>query len=399
MHILIIPSWYKTPHTPFMGTFFEEQARALMNAGHCVGILYPEFVPFRRLLDTKHKAAITYNDNGLPTCIAPVQILMPSVRTMAYQEFNRKVNHHFHHYIKRHGLPDLIHAHSVFYAGIAGMFITQRYQLPFVITEHLTSYVMGTITHEKDLQIARSIFSRADASLVVSHCYKKDLACILQLNEDVFDVVPNMVNGLFFEGRFVKSFHPNEPFVLFTNSFLLPRKNHRLILQAIGELKKKGVNVHLRIGGYGQEEEALKKLTSELNLQDSVVFLGGLDRQQVKHHIDHSHAFILASFYETFGVVLIESLAAGRPVISTQSGGAEEIITTDNGILVPDFSVSSMAEAIETMMKEYSRFDQMAISNDCYARFNEKKIISRLEQIYQQVLEKRSKAKAQISDA
>jgi hypothetical protein len=45
LHILIIPSWYKTPSTPVQGTFFDEQARALQNEGHAVGIIYPEYIP------------------------------------------------------------------------------------------------------------------------------------------------------------------------------------------------------------------------------------------------------------------------------------------------------------------------------------------------------------------
>lgn len=384
MHILLIPSWYKTEKEPYMGTFFEEQARGLMKAGHRVGILYPEFLSFGNLnlFNQESTLPIVVNDDGLITYYIKVQALMPNIRRFGYKSFNKAVEKVFLDYIQKNGMPDVIHAHSVFHGGIAGFYIAQKHRLPFVITEHLTSFIMGTITHKSDLKLARKIFSEAQVSLIVSNCFKKDLCRVLQLDEDVFMVLHNMVNDLFFENRIVKEYKPDEPFVLFTNSFLLPRKNHKLIFKAINLLNEKGVNVKLLVGGDGESADELKALADELNISRQIEFLGGLNRRQVKENIDRSHAFILASFYETFGVVLIESLAAGRPVITTNSGGPEDIVTPQNGIMLKDFNPATMATAIQKLMNQYDRYDQNKISEDCYARFGENKIISGLEKSY-----------------
>lgn len=391
MHILLFPSWYKTKREPFMGTFFEEQARGLMKAGHQVGILYPEFVPFRSIFNDSGAVANMYVDNGLPTYYIPVQAMLPNVRRTGYRSFTRSIEKVFQEYTARYGMPDVIHAHSVFYGGIAGFSIAQSNQLPFVITEHLTSFIMGTITHKTDLQLARKIFSEANASLIVSNSFKKDLSRILQMDDDVFQVVHNMVNDLFFENRQVKSYNPEEPFVLFTNSFLLPRKNHRLIFQAVSQVIAKGLKIKLLVGGDGELSETLKKMADELEIRHHIEFLGGLNRQQVKENIERSHAFLLASFYETFGVVLIESLAAGRPVITTNSGGPEDIVNQENGILLKDFNVSTMAAAIEKLMTNYSKYKQDKISEDCFSRFSERRIITSLEEVYKKVLERKQK--------
>lgn len=386
MHILLFPSWYKTEKEPFMGTFFEEQARGLMNAGHKVGIIYPEFVPFRGIFNNSAAPSKMYEDNGLPTFYIPVQAILPNIRRTGYRSFIRSVEKEFKNYITRYGTPDIIHGHSVFYGGIAGFAIAQNHHLPFVITEHLTSFIMGTITHKTDLQLARKIFCESQASLIVSHSFKKDLSRILQLDDKVFKVVHNMVNDMFFENRHNKNYSPDEPFVLFTNSFLLPRKNHKLIFQAISHLVTKGMNIKLLVGGDGELASALRSLADELKLSHHIEFLGGLNRKQVKQNIDRSHAFLLASFYETFGVVLIESLATGRPVITTNSGGPEDIVTPENGIILKDFNPVTMASAIEDLITNYSKYHQEQISADCYAQFSEKKIISSLEEVYHKAL-------------
>ncbi len=377
-----------------MGTFFEEQARGLIKAGHKVGIIYPEFVSFRSIFSSSAAASKIYDDDGLPTFYIPVQAMVPNVRRTGYRSFVRSVEHIFNEYIATYGMPDVIHGHSVFYGGIAGFSIAQKNKLPFVITEHLTSFIMGTITHKTDLQLARKIFCESQASLIVSNSFKKDLSRILQLDEDVFKVVHNMVNDLFFENRISKSYSPEEPFVLFTNSFLLPRKNHKLIFQAIRHLVNKELNVKLLVGGDGELAGTLKSLADELEISQYIEFLGGLTRKQVKANIDRSHAFLLASFYETFGVVLIESLASGRPVITTNSGGPEDIVTPENGIILKDFNATTMASAIERLIIHYNRYNQDKISEDCYKRFSEKKIISSLEEVYKQALSAKKSIKS-----
>lgn len=65
--------------------------------------------------------------------------------------------------------------------------------------------------------------------------------------------------------------------------------------------------------------ETLREYVKFLGLESKIHFTGKLWRDEVKTEIDKSHAFVLASQYETFGVVLIESLACGRPVVCTDS--------------------------------------------------------------------------------
>ncbi len=393
MHILLIPSWYKTKKEPFMGTFFEEQARATMKLGHQAGVLYPAYFPPAELFSGKGTQVDSFDDNGLPTSRVFVQTKIPRSRRLNYQSFCKRVASVFDRYVGQHGKPDIIHAHSVFYGGIAAWHIANRYDIPLVITEHLTAYIMGTISHDYDRQLARDIFNGADASLIVSENFKGDIEKEMGIGSHVFRVVHNMVADLFFEDLRVKPFQvASEPFILFTNSFLLPRKNHKLIFDMLRVLLDRKLNVRLRVGGDGMLRDELKRYAKEIGIDDHVEFLGGLTRRQVKEQVSDSHAFVLASFYETFGVVLIESLACGRPVITTDSGGPRDFINDSNGEIVREFSPGKMAAAVERVLRRYDEFDQQAISRSCFDRFNEKRIAGALESVYRDVLAKRREA-------
>jgi glycosyltransferase involved in cell wall biosynthesis len=384
MHILIIPSWYKSITEPVLGTFFEEQARALQHAGHTVGIIYPQFTPAGSILKKKDKVVKFYNDNGIPTYSIIFQALIPKIRKLSYKMFNEQVERLFKKYCSQFGNPDIIHAHSIFHGGIAGYYIAQNNQIPFVITEHLTSFMTGGISHEEDLQLSRDIFNNADASVIVSHHFKNDLQKSLALPDSTFTVIHNLVADLFFENRIEKKYFPDEEFTFFTNSFLLPRKNHKLILEALHHLKIHHgfTNFKLNIGGDGPLRDELINYTHQLGLEQKVCFLGALSRQDVKKHLDDCHAFVLASTYETFGVVLIESLACGRPVVTTDSGGPRDFINTQNGIFAESHSAAHLAEALLNMTKTYETFNQKAMSEYCHQHFSEKKIESEIEALY-----------------
>jgi len=388
MHILLFPSWYKTEKEPFMGTFFEEQARALIKLGHQVGIIFPEFSSLRELFAEKEVINENYVDDGLPTYTVNVQSKIPRMRQLTYWTFSRAVNKVFEEYVTQNGKPDVIHGHSLFYGGIAAYYISREHKIPIVITEHLTSFIMGTVNNKEDRELSCEIFSKVEASLIVSNNFKSDLEKELGLKNDTFRVVHNMVADLFFEDFHPKPFTQGGEFVFFTNSFLLPRKNHKLIFDALKILTEKKYKVKLRIGGDGPLMNELKAYATAEGIEKNIDFIGGIIRLQVKQELDECHAFLLASFYETFGVVLIESLACGRPVIATDSGGPRDIINDSNGIIVPEFSAHKFAAAMEKIIKNYSGYDQQAISKNCFERFNELRIAKELEKIYAEVLEK-----------
>ncbi len=382
-HILIIPSWYKTREMPVYGSFFEEQARGLKKRGHKVGILFPEFSSFS---SNEFSFKEHYDDDGLPTYRIRYKAGVPRWRTFNYMRFGYYVWKYFNQYVSDNGLPDIIHAHTIFFGGIAANYISKKTEIPFVLTEHYTPFITGDIVNKKDLSVAREIFQTAKQTNVVSGKFRQDLAGKMDLPEDTFHVIHNMVNPLFFQDNRRQKFARNSKLRLFTNSYLLPRKNHELILNAFHLLLQEYPNAELVIGGDGPLKDELIRTVAALGMKDKVIFPGLLSREEVHEELNNCHIFLLSSKYETFGVVLIEALAVGRPVISTNSGGPLDIVTSKNGIILGSFKAEEMAQKIKLMMEHYDQYDQAKISESCLMKFGEDTIINQIQESYNRVL-------------
>lgn len=360
------------------GSFFEEQARGLMKKGHKVSIFFPEYMPY-----SAKETSITkiYNDHGINTFHFRYKALIPRNKNINYFNFQKKA----YNFIKRHLLinnkPDIIHAHTVFYGGLVAKYISNKIETPYVITEHFTRFMTGEINSRYDIKKATSIYQNAKLNIIVSNGFKKLLLSYLKIKENNFIVIPNMVNDIFFTDKTGYNTNRSSP-IFFTMSFLSERKNHKLIFDSFSLFLKKVPNAKLRIGGDGTIANDLKDYCKQINISKNVIFLGELTREQVKNEINEMDIFLLASKFETFGVVLIEALANGKPVVSTDCVGPRDIITDFNGKLSKSFEKEDFLAAIEKVYYNYNKYNRQQIAKDCYQRFSEETIINQLVKQY-----------------
>ena len=137
----------------------------------------------------------------------------------------------------------------------------------------------------------------------------------------------------------------DKPIVLFVGN-LIKRKNVNSLLEA---KKIANSDYYLVIVGDGPQYKKLKKKVEEENIRD-VIFTGA--RNDVENIIPSCDVLILPSFSESFGLVLIEALACGKPVIGSKVGGITEIITEDVGLLVNPNKISSIARAVDNIITD-----------------------------------------------
>ena len=137
----------------------------------------------------------------------------------------------------------------------------------------------------------------------------------------------------------------DKPIVLFVGN-LIKRKNVDSILEA---KKIASSDYYLVVVGDGPLFKKLRKKVEDENIRD-VIFTGA--RNDVEDIIPSCDVLILPSFSESFGLVLIEALACGKPVIGSDVGGITEIITDNVGLLVDPKKVSSIARAIDKMIND-----------------------------------------------
>lgn len=384
MHILIIPSWYPSNDNPIRGIFFREQARALKNAGHQIGVIYPERKSIKKYRFNNIKKYITYeNDEGIPTIRTIGWYWFPRIPYANANLFINDALELFQKYMKDHGKPEIIHAHSMLFGGVAAARIHKKYSIPFVVTEHSTAFARKLIHHWQKTYL-HEIYESVSKLITVS----PELGTLLNQQYEcptgICEFVPNIVNTKFFDLK--NTLSSNNNFIFLTVSLLTYKKGHHILLKAFQNCFKDKKNIELWIGGDGEERYNLEKQVLDLGLKNQVKFLGALKREQVLNVMQCCDVFILPSLYETFGVVIIEAMACGRPVLATKCGGPECIVNDINGMLVKRDDVDALAHAMKEIMKNINKYDSKLIRQDCIARFSEEAVVKQLTNIYEIVL-------------
>ena len=102
-----------------------------------------------------------------------------------------------------------------------------------------------------------------------------------------------------------------------------------MLIRAFSKAFKDQPKVNLTIVGDGPEYNNLNNLIKTLKMEKQISLYGSANREEVKMLLQKSDAFVFSSQYETFGVVLIEAMACGLPVVATKCGGPESIIDSD----------------------------------------------------------------------
>ena len=176
-------------------------------------------------------------------------------------------------------------------------------------------------------------------------------------------------------------------FNMFSCAFLEEGKGMEVLIEAFS-LAFKNKNAILRIGGDGSLRIKLQGMIKELGMENQIFLLGALSRERVSEEMKNCKCFVLASEHETFGVVYIEALACGKPVIGTYNGGADEIIKDYNGIIIEKRNVEKLRDALIKMKNEYKTYDENEISEKTILSYSEKILVEKLKGVYKEVYER-----------
>jgi glycosyltransferase involved in cell wall biosynthesis len=284
-------------------------------------------------------------------------------------------------YVRAHGEPDLLHAHNVCWGGALGVRIKRRYGPPLVVTEHSSGFVRLDCRTDRRELLAKA-YERADAVVAVSQMLGRRLEELFGSAVKGWHLVPDVLDSLF-EGAPLGASSANDGrFRFLSIANLLPWKRHTLLLRSFARAFGHEDTVELDVGGSGPLLRPLQELARELDIAARVHFLGRLGRRAVLGAMGRCGAFVLSSSVETFGVVLIEALSRGKPVVATDSGGPRDIVTTANGLITSCDDVDALAEAMRSVRRHYQDYDPVAIRRDCVARFGREAFVRRITSIY-----------------
>ena len=159
-----------------------------------------------------------------------------------------------------------------------------------------------------------------------------------------------------------------------------------LLIEAYNLARNELKDVELLIGGDGEERDNIQALIDKYELNDRVFLLGQLNREEVAKNMMECDSFILASRFETFGIVYIEAMNYGKPVIATKTGGPDTFLNEKCGILVENENIEEIKKAMIKMKDTYDEYDKKYISEFCENNFSEKVIAQRLISLYEEVI-------------
>ena len=379
MHIMFIPSWYSNVRNKVHGSFFKEQALELQKAGVKVTVAYNEVWPLTMLGKIHEEKGLKYNvEDGLKTYRYKNYNYIPK-NPLMFKVFNKRMEKLYKEIVKKEGVIDIIHAQSSLWGGISAAYIAEKYNIPLVITEH-SSVERGPYVKKSYIPFICDSYKKAQKVITVGNGLKNEIES-LSGRQDI-EVIGNLVDLSKFT---IKKRIKNEKFIFFSLAFLEGEKGFDTLIKSFAK-KFKDKEAVLYIGGDGSQRSWLEALTVENGVKDQIIFLGALSRDDVSKWMNKCDCFVLPSRYETFGVVYIEALASGRPVIGALNGGAEDIINNLNGYLIPIDDIDILAEKMIEVYDNIESYDEEEIRIDCLKRFSPEVIVNKIISVYKEVL-------------
>ena len=348
---------------PINGLFQFDQAKALHNIGEKIVFLALDMRSFRRIRKWGYNR---FEKAGLPVIEYnfPWGPFSPELKYKAQDySFNRAIKR----IEKEFGIPRCIHVHCCQQAISVTDYCEQK-NVPYIVTEHITPLNEGEAIEkrkEKALKGARTVIAVSNA---LARDVKKNYGA-----DSV--VIPNIVD--LSEFKFSDARHPGDTFEFLSAASANHGKGFDVLVKSYAKFRNEtSAETHLTIMGDGPELPIIKNLASELGIIDNITFTGSYVRKEFADKLAKSDCFVLPSRSETFGIVYIEALATGTPVIATKCGGPEDFVDETNGILVPVDDVDALAEAMKVMLSDYqgdrSRFSSehmKLVSETCKEKF------------------------------
>lgn len=382
-HILFVSSWYPTPKTS-QGTFVQMHLLALQSRGcRCTLFLTSEatFGNYLRAGANREKL-LDYQKRPDVNVVESLVIHLWPLRWSRDPIERRRRNiltsakNKMEDYIEEEGRPDFIFHHGIFDFCYLTEFLSREFKLPVRYLENSPKIELGDlpVANPFDTDASRIQFVKnADRRYAATHAYVAKMEEVFGVD---FELCPNVVTDDFFVDEPAER---SMDYFQFVNVAILDeRKNQRLLIETFANRFRDRDNFRLVVAGDGPLRPALLALTEELGVSEQVDVRGFINRDEVIALLDESHVFVLASRAETFGVVVVEAMARGIPVVSSNIDGTREIITQENGLLFPPGDKEAMGDAMEWMVGHYDEYTPHHIVESVRSRFGPDAVVKAL---------------------
>lgn len=381
MHVLFVPSWYPADPSDFSGSFFIEQAQALVESGHTVGVISVKGIPVYspaqlrgRVPGIRHSVELGINTYRLDRVLPFPKVPGGNERVMlqAWRTLLRT-------YISENGKPDVLHAHAMFPGGVVAHALSDEFAIPFIVTEHRPSS-MDRLKEKWNGVHGRRAAAAASSLVAVARGFVPELNSAYGIGQDKWEYVPGLLSPQFEDISTRRV--PEGPFIFGHVSHLDPGKRVDMLIEAFADEFRQVENVRLRIAGGSVHKAALEALAVQRGIEDKVDFVGAVPRHGIVAEFSSAHVFVLPSVAEAFGTVLWEAMACGLPLVSTATWAGNNAVVAANGLLAGIDNRAELGQAMVRIKNDFDAYDPAAIRAICLDHCGREAFVSQYEAIY-----------------
>ena len=377
MRILMISDVY-FPRINGVSTSIQTFKRELEIAGHEVYLIAPSYPEPMVDDDT----ILRIESRGVT--------LDPEDRMMKYRKLINQLPQ-----LREKGF-DLVHINTPFVAHYAGLTLARKLDIPCITTYHtlFEEYLYHYIPW-----IPKSVLRWAARSFSVSQCQALDgiitpssiIASLLQQYgiSNPIVTIPTGIDVSDFESGNGDKFRDSlgiEPHkkLLLNVSRVAYEKNIGRLLEVAQDLLKKSRDIHLVIAGEGPAKQSYIQQARDMGIADHVSFIGYLDRSTDLIDCYHSaDLFVFSSKTETQGLVLLEAMAAGTPVVAIAEMGTKEVLQDGLGVKITDGTVSDFSAKIVEVLDQPDLHNTLSESAKLYAKdWDSSRLSARMAEYY-----------------
>jgi D-inositol-3-phosphate glycosyltransferase len=307
---------------------------------------------------------------------------------------------------------DLIHSHY-WMSGVAADLLKASWHIPVIQMFHTLGEMKNRVAQteaEREgsyrLEGERRVLRAADRIIAATPAEQAQLRWLYLADPGKMTVIPPGVDTSHFypipkdEAREAAGLPKGERIILFVGR-LQPLKGVETLIEAATRLRLRDISaqhpVHLVVvggnpNGTGEDTDAelarLRGLTRDLCMDRMVVFLGQRDQDKLPYYYSAAEVVVMPSHYESFGMVALEAMACGTPVVASQVGGLAYLVQDGvTGYVVPDQDPEALADRLTLLLGDPELRRRMGKQAATYARtFDWENVVAQIAEVYRSVL-------------
>lgn len=374
-------AWYPTKEDMLLGNFVQNHAKAIATLADVI-VIHP--IPSKN----KTRTIEEKNNNSFHEIFVTYPIIKQSIlnKSRLFLSIMKSYRIGIQYAIKKYGLPDICHVHIITKNILPAIQLQYKYNIPFIITEHWSRYLPENEDFNNKIQqwmvkfFAKKAVAITTVSPILANAMQK-----LGIKNQYF-IIPNILDENIFRLNNTLPNNDEQKSILMIIHFDDNSKNWKDVISTIALLSKKRKDFRLDIIGDGKEKPLAIQLVEKLQISNFVCFHSTIPNENIPEYFHKCCFSLLFSNFETQGLVLIESLACGKPIVASRLPAIEQSIGTENGILVEPQNKQELLFALDSMLDKYKDYSPENLRQYAINRYSTSIIAQQFIDLYSKVL-------------